>query len=109
MSSSWVPLTIGLSLLFFLLLARFLRVYPRWPLVLLALFPAASSVVLIFTPQVQLPVLVLDGVLVGVALLDLLTLPRKRRFEPHRETAHVGQSLGSSSGRVGSRRRRPGP
>ncbi|MCH8045063.1 MAG: DUF58 domain-containing protein [Planctomycetes bacterium] len=89
MSSSWVPLTIGLSLLFFLLLARFLRVYPRWPLVLLALFPAASSVVLIFTPQVQLPVLVLDGVLVGVALLDLLTLPRKRRFEPHRETGRI--------------------
>ena len=47
MIDHWLLLAVGLALLLFALVAMFLRVYPRWPLVLLALFPAASSIVAI--------------------------------------------------------------
>ncbi|QGJ72287.1 Cell division protein DivIC (FtsB), stabilizes FtsL against RasP cleavage [Planctomycetales bacterium 10988] len=90
---AWFLIQIGCLVLPLLLLARF-RVYPRAPLVLLLLAPAALSLISIifYTLSAEsllnsfYPVLwSLDGLVALVALIDLLRLPRKTRFQIERQ------------------------
>ncbi|MBN1591101.1 MAG: DUF58 domain-containing protein [Pirellulales bacterium] len=70
-------------------LAWGLHVYPRRRLVLLALVPSAVSFALLGWDQALSVVVGLDIACVGLAIGDLLTLPRKDRFSVDRQTRHV--------------------
>jgi uncharacterized protein (DUF58 family) len=74
-------------------LAWWLRIYPRAPLVYLALAPALASLVLLATPAALWGVIGLDALLVGAALGDLFTLPARKAFSAEREVGRIA-SLG---------------
>ena len=71
------------------ILSAYLRAYPHWPLVLLGAVPAVMSIALVFWPQIERPVVILDAVFVAVAALDLLTLPSRKRLGAEREVSRV--------------------
>jgi len=75
----------------FAALGWWLRIYPRRPLVWLAVAPALAAFVLIFVPAATVVVIGLDGVIGLAALIDLATLPRRKSF-----------SLDRASGRIAS-------
>jgi uncharacterized protein (DUF58 family) len=76
-------------------LARWLRVYPRARLVRAAVIPALATLTILFDERMTWLVAALDAVLAIVAVLDLLSLPRRKSLSVER---HVGRiaSLGKS-------------
>jgi len=74
-------------------LARFKRVYPRRPMVYLALVPGAAAFGLLAAPGVMWLVLAIDVVLAGLVLADLATLPRRDAFSVTRRAVRIA-SLG---------------
>lgn len=90
MNSFWLTLLPYAALIVPLgVLARWSRIYPRLPLVLLSAVPALFSVLLIFMPGLLEPILYVDAVLIGIAFADLLTLPGRRGFAAEREMGHI--------------------
>ena len=72
-----------------LVLAWWKRIYPHTPLVVLFGIPCVLSLALLLQPAL-LPIIGLIDVLIPlVAILDLVTLPRKRAFGVGRETTRV--------------------
>jgi uncharacterized protein (DUF58 family) len=82
-------LGITVALFPLLALAVYLRIYPHWPLVVLAAAPALFSIAMVIKPEVALPVLVIDVAFAVVAVVDLLTLPSKRAFDIQRRTGRI--------------------
>ncbi len=76
-----------------LLLAWRWRIYPAVPMALMALFPLAGTLAVPFVPGTLWLVLALDLGLGIVALLDLLSLPRRDAFSLRRQLQRVA-SLG---------------
>jgi uncharacterized protein (DUF58 family) len=77
------------------LLAWLARVYPYRPLVYLALLPGLLSLLLLGWPSLLPPLLVLDGLVALIALVDVLSLPRHRALQLERQlgrTASLAQS-----------------
>jgi uncharacterized protein (DUF58 family) len=79
-------------------LAYWLRIFPHRPLVYLAMLPAGLSLLLLlprFTGDTTAwyPLLLVDALLVLVAVVDLMSLPRRKTFAVDRETERVA-SLG---------------
>lgn len=76
-------------------LARFARVYPRVPLVYLALVPALASAAVLAVQEASWLTLVLvalgvlDAVIVGVVAVDLLTLPAWKAFSAERSAGRI--------------------
>lgn len=68
---------------------RWLRIFPQGRLFVLAALPCGASLVLVVLPQAWPVLLGLDGVLLLVALADLLSLPRANRFELARQAGRV--------------------
>ncbi|HEX5443640.1 MAG TPA: DUF58 domain-containing protein [Pirellulales bacterium] len=64
-------------------------IYPRVSLVWWSLVPALVSVSLAGSPPLWPAVLVLDGLLLTVAVLDLATVPRRQWFDCAREIGRV--------------------
>jgi uncharacterized protein (DUF58 family) len=79
-------------------LAYWPRIFPHRPLIFLGMVPAGLSLLLLL-PRVSrdttawYPLLLLDGLLALVAIVDLLTLPRRKTFSIDRETGRIA-SLG---------------
>jgi len=73
----------------FAVLAGLLRIYPERRLVRLALVPALLTFGLLAVPGLKWPLAVLDGLLVLVAFVDLLALPRSNSFAVVRYTGRV--------------------
>jgi len=65
------------------------RINPHRPLVFLALLPALLSIGMIGTPGILVPVLILDGLVLLVALVDLTSLPRQRAFALERHAGRI--------------------
>lgn len=70
-------------------LARFMHIYPHRPLVLAALAPPLAALGVLVWPELLWAVLALDGLLVLVAMLDLVSLPRKDAFSAQRECGRI--------------------
>jgi len=70
-------------------LAAWLAAYPRSWLVGLALLPAGLSLGVVFSPGWLWIVVAADALLAAVAVADLLTLPRRRRFSFERQAGRV--------------------
>ena len=92
-SGLWIagipPLLLGLLALPFVLLARFGRIYPHAPLVILLLGPCALSLGLLIWPDIILVIAALDLLVLLVALFDLLTLPRAGDFAAERAMLRI--------------------
>ncbi|MEK6238300.1 MAG: DUF58 domain-containing protein, partial [Planctomycetales bacterium] len=79
----------------FILLARFARAYPSWPLVAAASIPAVASLVglvlhaLNYDVNLLVPLLFMDGLILLVAAADFLTLPRKKDFSVERTVGRI--------------------
>ena len=65
------------------------RIYPRPPLVWLALAPAAATFGVLASPSATWGVLALDAVLIAVAVGDALTLPGRKAFSAERAAGRV--------------------
>jgi uncharacterized protein (DUF58 family) len=86
-------------------LAFYLRAFPHRPLVYLMLTPAAMAIILVLAgdrlaPPVIIPFLgydwhvpwplvLVDGLVIAVAAVDLFTLPRRSHFSAERATGHI--------------------
>lgn len=66
-------------------LARFKRIYPHKPAVLLLGIPAILALAMMAVPALFGGLLVLDGALAALAVVDLLTLPRATQFSVERQ------------------------
>jgi len=71
------------------LLAWWRRTFPRLPLIYLALLPCLVTPTLLWKHDVLPLVLALDASLVGVALLDLLSLPSRSAFAVERDCQQI--------------------
>lgn len=65
------------------------RIYPNPPALLLAAAPVLASLALLATTDALTAVLAVDALVVGVALLDLWSLPAPDAFTAERETPRV--------------------
>lgn len=72
-----------------LVLAYFLRIYPRPPLLLGFCLPVLTVTVLFFDRELTYIVLSVDLMIGTVALVDLITIPRKSRLVFSREMGRV--------------------
>lgn len=75
-------------------IGRFWRIYPHRPLIFLAVAPALVSLALLApslasSPTMMTVLLALDGIVVSIAVVDLLTLPRRAAFIVDREAGRV--------------------
>lgn len=71
-----------------LLLAR-KRIFPHTTLVLLLLVPSAVSLLLLLVPESLVMVLAIDAAIVGLAIIDLLSLPRRSELSASRKMERV--------------------
>jgi len=78
----------ALAALPLVLLAR-RRVYPHTALMALLTVPCLLALVPVVLPEFLLVVVLVDAAVVGLALVDLCTLPRARAFFAQRETERV--------------------
>lgn len=62
---------------------------PSLPLLFLLLVPAIGSLAVFFSDVAVLPILAMDGAIAAVALVDLASLPRRRRLRAQRECQGV--------------------
>ncbi|MGH7137915.1 MAG: DUF58 domain-containing protein [Pirellulales bacterium] len=79
-------------------LAYWLRIFPHRPLVYLAMVPAGLSLVLLLPrfasdTTAWYPLLLVDGLFMLLAVVDLFSLPRRKSFSIDRETQRIA-SLG---------------
>src|SRR5436190_19028444 len=72
-----------------LVLAWSKRIYPHTTLVIALAVPCVLSLALLIQPGLLPLIVLIDGLIAGVAVLDLLTLPRKTAFSIERETTRV--------------------
>ncbi len=72
-----------------LILAWWKRIYPHTTLVLALGVPCLLALALLVQPALLPLIGLIDGIIAVVALLDLLTLPRKNAFTIERETTRV--------------------
>lgn len=72
-----------------LVLAWSKRIYPHTPLVVLLGIPCVLSLALLIQPGLLPLIGIIDLAIPVVAIIDLLTLPRKRAFAVERETTRV--------------------
>lgn len=70
-------------------LAWRLRIYPTGLLLAGFLLPAALSWLLLATTVFYLPILLVDGVVVLLAVIDLASLPRQKQLSAERETSRT--------------------
>lgn len=82
-------LLLGLAMLPLWVMAYYGRIYPRWPQFALAFVAAGGSLALIWRSSGLWLVLALDLGLIVIALVDLLSLPRKKAFTVSREALHI--------------------
>lgn len=75
-------------------LAGWRRIYPNLNLVLACGVPCVLSLLVFWTDDAALLALTADVVLLGVAIADLLTLPRPRTFSAERDVGRIA-SLGT--------------
>jgi len=61
------------------------QIFPHQPLVWMASVPAVLSLTILFQPALWWPLLVLDGVVLGVVLIDLFSLARPKDFSVERQ------------------------
>ncbi|MBX7165429.1 MAG: DUF58 domain-containing protein [Pirellulales bacterium] len=80
-----VAATLGLLAL----AANWLRAFPYRGLVWLSLVPGLLSITLLFTGALWRPVLVLDALILVVALVDLVRLPRRETFAVERQVSRI--------------------
>jgi uncharacterized protein (DUF58 family) len=71
------------------LLARFWKIYPHRPLVLLALVPGLSSISLLLVQELFWPLLLVDALVVVVAGADVLSLPAHSALVAQRRVGRV--------------------
>ena len=84
------PLILVLLLpLALVVLARMVAVYPRRPMVWLAMVPALASAALLAGRELLPPLLALDGLVLLVMVADLFSLPREAAFAAQREMQRV--------------------
>jgi len=88
-SSLLVLLVIAAAVVPLGLLARLAGVYPGARAVWLALLPGTVALGVIAAPAVRWAVVAVDALLVLAALVDLVSLPRRRAFSVLRETLRV--------------------
>ncbi|MCC9609292.1 DUF58 domain-containing protein [Blastopirellula sp. JC732] len=69
--------------------ARFWRIYPTRLMALLFAAPLLASVGVLFSPFVLLVALALDGLIILVGWLDLVTLPQRKHLSAERETLRI--------------------
>ena len=86
-----VPLAVAIVLLFGLGYA--LAIYPRRRLVVWAVFPCVLSLGLLSVPRFMPWLAAIDALLIGVALADLASVPRRRWFACERAMGRIA-SLG---------------
>jgi len=79
-----VPLILLLAVV-----GRRLRIYPHQPLVLAAVVPALLSLGLVIQPELWWGLMVVDGILVGIALIDAMSLARKKDFSVERRVGLI--------------------
>ncbi|HND51302.1 MAG TPA: DUF58 domain-containing protein [Pirellulaceae bacterium] len=82
-------LWLGLLTAPFIPLAAWKRIHPHTPLLLATIVPCALSVMLAVFPTFVLPVLIIDLVIGIAAIVDLLTLPRRKHLSPQREMLRI--------------------
>lgn len=73
--------------------ARSGNVYPHQRMLYLAILPLLVSITMVLNPVIGWYLLVVDFVVIGVALVDLLTIVPARHFDADRESIHIA-SLG---------------
>jgi uncharacterized protein (DUF58 family) len=91
---AFTPLLIFLAQIFVAVLVlsalgRFLRIFPHAPLVILGAVPALLAWGLVFSPIVLVPLLILDGIIVCLAIADLFTLPSRSTFSVERKAGRT--------------------
>lgn len=72
-----------------LILAWWKRIYPHTPLVILLAVPSLLALALLLQPGLLPLIGIIDVAIPIVALIDLLTIPRRRAFTVERETTRV--------------------
>ena len=82
----WALLSVGITLG---LLARWGSIYPHRPLVLLLVMPAVLSLWLVPLPAIWPAVAALDGIILAIVLVDLLTLARQSSFGVERRVGLI--------------------
>lgn len=80
---------IGLAALPLVPLAALGGVFPSRRLVAAACIPVAASLVTLVRPDFSRAVLTLDGLLIGLAVADLLLLPGQRQFAASRKSGRI--------------------
>src|SRR2546425_8162910 len=72
-----------------LVLAWSKRIYPHTTLVIALGVPCVLSLALLIQPKLLPLIAIVDGMIAIVAVVDLMTLPRKNAFAIERETTRV--------------------
>jgi len=62
---------------------------PNWNAVVLAALPAGLSVSVLFAETTLYPILILDGILLSLLIIDYLTIPRRADFAVERDLQHT--------------------
>lgn len=81
----WIAMAVLAAIGAFVLLARFTKTYPHQPLVLLVVVPGLLSLALMSAGGLFVPLLALDGAIIALAVVDLLSLPRLGSFLAERQ------------------------
>jgi uncharacterized protein (DUF58 family) len=66
-----------------------IRTVPNWNAVVLAALPAGLSLSVLFAQTALYPILVLDGVLLSLLIVDYFTLPKRADFAVERDLQHT--------------------
>ncbi len=72
-----------------LLLAKSKRIFPHRPLIVLIAAPGLLSLTLMWIPGLYAPLLAMDAMVVAVAGIDLLSLPRANKLAAERQTLRI--------------------
>lgn len=78
-----------LLLLQFAILARWKKIYPHFPILVLAAIPCLLAMGLFFRPDLAVVVLVADVTIGLIVWADLISLPRWKTFQVQRESAPI--------------------
>ncbi len=80
---------LGLMVLPLVLIARGWKIYPSKRLLALASVPAVLCITMIFSPLVGWYVLVLDGVILLAAVIDMISVPAEQDFSAKRSLQRI--------------------
>ncbi len=81
----WIAIAVFAAIGSFMILARFAKIYPHQPLVLLVTVPSVLSLALMSVGSLFVPLLAIDAGIVALAVVDLLSLPRLGSFLAERQ------------------------